>query len=299
MFIFWAVFTAVAAAGLISYDKNNQSVTVVSSNIDSASQVASVASGVNSSIAKNTLALTPVELAKHNSSASCWLLISGKIYDVTTFLPNHPGEAKTILPACGTDATAAYSTEGSEGKSHSTNANSMLADYFIGNLNQTLKLNSKKTTTTNSTKTNNTTQTKLNSASVVTPTLPTQTVPKITPSTTIALTSIELAKHNSVNSCWLLISGKIYDVTFFISSHPGGAAEILNSCGTDATTAFATQGGTGSHSSSATSMLAAYYIGDLNQTVTTNPANPTTPTIANPNPTLPQSRRDDDDEFDD
>jgi cytochrome b involved in lipid metabolism len=116
--------------------------------------------------------------------------------------------------------------------------------------------------------------------------------------TTLALTSAELVKHNSVNSCWLLISGKIYDVTTYMNSHPGGVAEVLNTCGTDATAAYASRGGTGTHSSSANADLAMYYIGDLNQTVTTNAANPTTPPIANPTAT-PSRSRGDNNEFDD
>ena len=96
----------------------------------------------------------------------------------------------------------------------------------------------------------------------------TTTSPKtnITPTsnTTPSLTMSELAKHNSSQSCWLLISGKIYDVTSFINQHPGGANEILKNCGTDATVAFATRGGTGTHSARAYSMLSKYFIGNLN-----------------------------------
>lgn len=110
----------------------------------------------------------------------------------------------------------------------------------------------------------------------------------------LVLSSTELAKHNSGQSCWLLISGKIYDVTAFINSHPGGDRTILSSCGTDATVAFGTRGGTGSHSSSANAMLGDYYIGNLNQTVTTNPANRANRPVVNPNPTTPTSRGDDD-----
>lgn len=93
------------------------------------------------SVAGINLVLSSAELAKHNSSQSCWLLISGKIYDVTSFLPDHPGEAKTILPTCGTDATAAYASRGGTG-SHSATATAMLADYYIGDLNQTVNTSS-------------------------------------------------------------------------------------------------------------------------------------------------------------
>ena len=129
------------------------------------------------------------------------------------------------------------------------------------------------------------------------PVTPSPTIPPSTQTTptTLALTMAELAKHNSSSSCWLLISGKIYDVTSYLGQHPGGTSAILATCGTDATVAYSTRGGTGSHSASANAMLAAYYIGDLNQTVTTSPNNPTTPPVANPNPTTPVFRGGNDD----
>ncbi|KAF9821918.1 hypothetical protein IEO21_00348 [Rhodonia placenta] len=48
------------------------------------------------------------EVARHNSPSSCWVIISDRVYDVTEFLPEHPGGAKIILKYAGRDATAAY-----------------------------------------------------------------------------------------------------------------------------------------------------------------------------------------------
>nr|VWP00836.1 Uncharacterized protein [Ganoderma boninense] len=48
------------------------------------------------------------EVSKHNSSSSCWVIISNKVYDVTDFLPDHPGGTKIILKYAGKDATSAY-----------------------------------------------------------------------------------------------------------------------------------------------------------------------------------------------
>lgn len=73
----------------------------------------------------------------------------------------------------------------------------------------------------------------------------------------------EIAMHASENDCWLLIDGTVYDVTKFISEHPGGAREILNICGQDATNAFQTQGGQGDHSNQAQDMLQDYTIGSV------------------------------------
>ncbi|KAH9857912.1 FMN-dependent dehydrogenase-domain-containing protein [Lenzites betulinus] len=48
------------------------------------------------------------EVAQHNSQSSCWVIIKNKVYDVTEFLPNHPGGTKIILKYAGKDATSAY-----------------------------------------------------------------------------------------------------------------------------------------------------------------------------------------------
>jgi cytochrome b involved in lipid metabolism len=47
----------------------------------------------------------------------------------------------------------------------------------------------------------------------------------------------EISTHNSENDCWIAVEGKVYDVTGFISSHPGGQL-ILQGCGRDATDLF-------------------------------------------------------------
>lgn len=44
----------------------------------------------------------------------------------------------------------------------------------------------------------------------------------------------ELAKHNSRQSCWLVIHGEIWDATDFLDQHPGGANLILKLAGKDA-----------------------------------------------------------------
>ncbi|KAI5301581.1 hypothetical protein KEM56_001580 [Ascosphaera pollenicola] len=48
------------------------------------------------------------EIAKHNSSNDCWVIVHGKAYDVTDFLPEHPGGQKIIMKYAGKDATEAF-----------------------------------------------------------------------------------------------------------------------------------------------------------------------------------------------
>lgn len=54
-------------------------------------------------------------------------------------------------------------------------------------------------------------------------------------------TAAEVAEHSDSSSCWASIDGTVYDLTEWISEHPGGASRIERLCGTDATAAFASQ----------------------------------------------------------
>jgi isopentenyl diphosphate isomerase/L-lactate dehydrogenase-like FMN-dependent dehydrogenase len=47
-------------------------------------------------------------VSKHNTPESCWVVLYGNVYDVTEFLPSHPGGSKIILQLAGRDATEEY-----------------------------------------------------------------------------------------------------------------------------------------------------------------------------------------------
>ncbi|MGV8142053.1 MAG: cytochrome b5 domain-containing protein [Candidatus Pacearchaeota archaeon] len=46
--------------------------------------------------------ITSSQLSSHNKKTDCWVAYDGKVYDVTSFLPKHPGSAAAITPFCGT-----------------------------------------------------------------------------------------------------------------------------------------------------------------------------------------------------
>jgi cytochrome b involved in lipid metabolism len=62
-------------------------------------------------------------------------------------------------------------------------------------------------------------------------------------STSSTYTATDVAQHASAASCWSSIAGNVYDLTPWISQHPGGAGAILSLCGTDGTAAFMAQHG--------------------------------------------------------
>ncbi len=53
-----------------------------------------------------------------------------------------------------------------------------------------------------------------------------------------AITMADVAKHASSSDCWAAISGNVYDLTKWISQHPGGSGPIVGMCGKDGTAGF-------------------------------------------------------------
>lgn len=48
------------------------------------------------------------EVQKHSTEESCWVILYGNVYDVTKFIPDHPGGRNAILRFAGSDATEEY-----------------------------------------------------------------------------------------------------------------------------------------------------------------------------------------------
>ena len=59
--------------------------------------------------------------------------------------------------------------------------------------------------------------------------------------TTAGYTMAQVRANNTARSCWTAIDGVVYDLTRWISNHPGGSSAILFLCGTDGTNAFSAQ----------------------------------------------------------
>ena len=70
---------------------------------------------------------------------------------------------------------------------------------------------------------------------------PTATATPTPTATTAGYTMTQVRANNSARSCWTVIDGFVYDLTRWISSHPGGSGAILFLCGTDGTNAFNAQ----------------------------------------------------------
>jgi len=274
LFIFGVVVITVLVAGLVFYqdNKNNQI---------SGSQTGSLVQNTINQITSGgkTIVLSNKEIATHNKQSDCWLIISNKVYDITSYFGSHPGGSGVMAATCGTDATNAYmtkdpyATSNSGGKSgHSSTAKNLLNDYYIGDLNQTI--GQQKTTQTNSSVAQTSIPTPATTSPVTNVIKNVVTTKVIAPSGNLTLDMQEISKHNNQADCWMLISGKVYNITSFFGSHPGGNGTMITSCGKDATAAYMTKdpsatssSGSSAHSSNAVNLLNNYYIGDFNQTI--------------------------------
>lgn len=93
-----------------------------------------------------------------------------------------------------------------------------------------------------------------------TPTPTISATPSATPSPASGITRAQVEMRNSKNACWSIIDDKVYDLTRWIDSHPGGPSYIQFICGKDGTSSFKAQ-----HSGrpNPVARLADFLIGDL------------------------------------
>lgn len=84
----------------------------------------------SSAITTTTGGFTMAKVSTHNSAQSCWTTISGNVYDLTSWIDQHPGGAQAILSLCGIDGTSAFLAQhGGQGKPERE-----LATFLIGKL---------------------------------------------------------------------------------------------------------------------------------------------------------------------
>lgn len=73
----------------------------------------------------------------------------------------------------------------------------------------------------------------------------------------------DVAKHSTLEDCWMAIEGAVYDFTDYIPRHPAPDSVIKPWCGKEATEGMRTKGANRDHSSAAWQMMEDYRIGVL------------------------------------
>jgi cytochrome b involved in lipid metabolism len=86
-----------------------------------------------SSVLDSEQSYTIAQVAENNNKSSCWTIIDGKVYDITSYVPNHPGGESKILQVCGKDGTILF---GKPSAHRSSGAGNVLENFKIGTLSQ-------------------------------------------------------------------------------------------------------------------------------------------------------------------
>ncbi len=109
---------------------------------DSGSNSSSNNSATTQSVSEDTGPTDPFtvdQIAMHASEDDCWTIIDGSVYDITPYVPRHPGGLTAIMRACGADGTSLFNERTAEdgekvgsGTPHSSNAAERLAGFKVG-----------------------------------------------------------------------------------------------------------------------------------------------------------------------
>lgn len=83
-------------------------------------------------MSKRIRIFTPSDVAEHNTEESIWVSYQGKVLDVTSFLPDHPGGEEFILRHAGKDVEDVM--KDADEHVHSESAYDMLEEFVIGRL---------------------------------------------------------------------------------------------------------------------------------------------------------------------
>ncbi|KAG0210803.1 fatty acid alpha-hydroxylase, partial [Mortierella sp. GBA30] len=86
------------------------------------------------------------QVALHNTEESCWVVHDSKVFDVTSFVADHPGGEEYILNYAGQDITAVMKDELEH--LHSESAYEVLTDFLIGTLDSSSRTPSAASTST-------------------------------------------------------------------------------------------------------------------------------------------------------
>ena len=72
---------------------------------------------------------TVEEVARHSAPTDLWLIIDGRVFDVTDFVEEHPGGFEAIMRRPGAD-----NSEGFNGPQHPEKVQQLIGEYYVGRL---------------------------------------------------------------------------------------------------------------------------------------------------------------------
>jgi len=160
-------------------------------------------------------------VAGHATAGDCWSVVSGIVYDLTTWIPQHPGGSGVIENMCGRDGTKSYNGQ----HQGDAAADAVLSSFLIGSLGGPLPGASAPASSAAS-------------ASAAASAAPASSAAASGAAASGAITAADVATHGTASDCWSSVDGNVYDLTSWIDVHPGGPDVIVAMCGSDGTAMF-------------------------------------------------------------
>ncbi|MES2135302.1 MAG: cytochrome b5-like heme/steroid binding domain-containing protein [Patescibacteria group bacterium] len=99
------VILVASVGGLVLWQKNTKSTAQTS---DTATTQNTETPAQTPEVQTQPSGITGADVAKHASRNDCWSTINGNVYDLTSWIPNHPGGEQAILQLCGKDGSAKF-----------------------------------------------------------------------------------------------------------------------------------------------------------------------------------------------
>jgi len=158
---------------------------------------------------------TMADVQKHSSASDCWSAVSGNVYDLTQWIPQHPGGSGVVEAMCGTDGTAMFDSQ----HQGDTTAAAALSQFLLGPLGGGA------------------------AGGAAAPASSAAAAASSAPASAAAgtYTMADVKKHSTATDCWSVVDGIVLDLTQWIPQHPGGAGVIEAMCGNDGTTLYNSQ----------------------------------------------------------
>ena len=128
-YLYLSRYSAVAKAGVYSFtitSKGKAEITVAVGDKEIPGEVlrgtkptptpTSTSTSTSSSTASPTPSASPAgytmaQVKANNSAKSCWAVIDGFVYNLTSWINSHPGGSSAIVSLCGTDATSTFKSQ--------------------------------------------------------------------------------------------------------------------------------------------------------------------------------------------
>jgi hypothetical protein len=124
-YLYLSRYSAVAKAGVYSFtitSKGKAEITVAVGDKEIPGEVlrgtkpTPTPTSTSSSTASPTASASPAgytmaQVRANNSAKSCWAVIDGFVYNLTSWINSHPGGSSAIVSLCGTDATSTFKSQ--------------------------------------------------------------------------------------------------------------------------------------------------------------------------------------------